>query len=256
MKTILITSLLIIIFITTGCGTKSSENSKNAGSHKIEDSQQLKLKSIKIGQAEDFVILAYASISSIPNSSVNGKVGLLPGNKDQIILDASEVIGGAADIIGSEDETIPFNLLRNAKVDLVTAYNVADNLSPDKDKMGLDVTTIKGKILSPGCYKWNNDLIINNDLILEGLDTDIWIFKIPAHFKVSSGVHISLSGGAKASNVYWQVSGGAILESESLMIGTIIAQQFIEMKNHSKLIGRAFVKNGYVNLDQATIIKP
>jgi hypothetical protein len=245
----------MILFITS-CGKTESKSSTIIGSNKIENSQQQKLKSIKIGQAEDFAILAYASITSIPNSSINGKVGLLPGTKDQIILNPIEVVGGATDIIGSEDETIPLNLLSNAKVDLVTAYNVVEKLSPDKDKNGLEGIKMSGKVLSPGCYQWNGDLTINSDLLFEGTDTDVWILKIPAHLKVSSGVHLSLRGGAKASNVFWQVSGGAILESGSEIVGTIIAQQYVEMRNHAKLTGRAFAKNGYVNLNQAIISKP
>ena len=37
---------------------------------------------------------------------------------------------------------------------------------------------------------------------------------------------------------------------------TYLAQQFIEMKSNSKLTGRAFAKNGYVDLDQGKIIMP
>lgn len=272
MKPTIITSVLIIVLLIIGCDRekKTSEIPATIETNKKENPLPKKapplpnkenpvpqtLKAINIGRTEDFAILAYASISSNPNSHIAGKVGLSPGTRDQIILDPSEVVGGTKDIIGSEDETIPSNLLSNAKVDMVSAYKEAVNLSPDNDKIGLDGEKFNGKNLSPGCYKWNGDLTINNDFIIQGTDTDVWIFKIPAHLKVSSHVHLTLSGGAKASNIFWQVAGSAILESDSAFVGTIIAQQFVEMKNHSKLEGRAFAKNGYVNLDQATINKP
>jgi hypothetical protein len=254
--TVFVSSLVLMLFCISGCGKKSSGNSEISGTGKIENPLPRKLKALKIGQAEDFAILAYASISSYPNSSINGKVGLMPGTREQIVLDPTEVIGGAVDIMGSDDDTTPSNLLSNAKVDMVVAYKEAVALVPDSDKIGLYEGKLGGKILSPGCYKWNGDLVINNDFVIEGSDTDVWIFKIPANFKVASGVHLSLSGGAKAKNIFWQIAGSAVLESDSVFAGTIIAQQSVELKNHSTLTGRAFAKNGYINLNQATILKP
>lgn len=239
-----------------GCGKKASELTSSPVPDKIENPKPQKLEMVKLGQSDEFAILAYASITSIPSSSINGKVGLMPGTREQIILEANEVLGGDPNIIGSDDETVPTNLLSNAKVDAVTAYKEAVSISPDADKVGLNGDSINGKILAPGCYKWDGDLTISDDFSVEGGESDVWIFKIPAHLKVGSNVRISLKGSAQARNILWQVSGGATLESGSVMAGTIIAQQFVEMKNRSQLTGRAFAKNGYVNLNQATINLP
>jgi len=241
----------------TGCGKKSSESSavKTSPSEiKVKNGHILKM--LKLGQASDFAILAYASITSIPSSSIDGKVGLFPGTRKQISLDGTEVIGGAADILGSDDETLPINLLSNAKVDMVSAYKEAIGLTPDNDKIGLFEGKLAGKILSPGCYKWNEDLIITNDFTIEGTENDVWIFKIPANLKVEKGVHLILAGGANAKNIFWQVAGSTILESSTVFAGTIISQQFVEMKNHAFLTGRAFAKNGYILLDHATVKRP
>jgi hypothetical protein len=247
---------ITLLLLVTNCGKQSTEGPKVSESNKIEIKIPRILKPLKIGQSADFAILAYSSISSNFNSSINGKVGLLPGTHDQIDLDPSEVDGGIADILGSDDETIPLNLLSNAKVDMVTAYKEAVNLIPDNDKVNLFNGNISSKVLMSGCYKWNDDLIIENDFTIEGSESDVWIFKIPANFKVGSGVHLTLSGGARASNIFWQVAGTAILESGSVMFGTIIAQQSVELKSKAKLTGRAFAKNGFVNLNQATIKRP
>jgi hypothetical protein len=249
------TSLVVILLLITGCGKKASVSSPKASS-KLENQIPRKLKALNISQAEDFAILAYASISSIPNSAISGKVGLLPGTRDQITLGSTEVAGGATDIIASDDETIPTNLLSNAKVDMVTAYKEAVNLTPDTDKIGLYEGMLNGQILAGGCYKWNGDLNISKDFTIEGSASDIWVFKIAANFKVGSDVHLTLRGGANAKNIFWQVAGSAVIESGSTMAGTIIAQQSVVMKNHSELIGRTFAKNGYINLNQAKITKP
>lgn len=251
----LVVFLLVIII---GCGKKAMVSPLEGGASKIEAPlpSPKHLKALKMGFAEDFAILAYSSILSNPDSSINGKVGLLPGTREQIRLDPTEVSEGANAIMGSDDETVPINLLSNAKVDMVLAYKEAVALSPDNDKIGLLEGDLRGKILAPGCYKWNGDLTISQDFIIEGSGSDVWIFKIPAHFKVASDVHLALRGGAKARNIFWQVAGSALLESGSVMAGTIIAQQSVEMKNRSVLTGRAFAKNGYVSLDQAIIHKP
>ncbi|MBC7537306.1 MAG: DUF3494 domain-containing protein [Bacteriovorax sp.] len=248
-------SLVAILLLINGCGKKASDE-KRSGVSKIEIPHPRVLKPIKIGLAENFSILAYANIYSIPNSSIDGKVGLLPGTRGQIILDPIEVKGGAQDILASDDEATSTIFLNNAIADMVTAYKEAVTITPDNDKIGLYGGELSGKILATGCYKWSGDLVIKNDFTIEGSDTDVWIFKISANFKVASDVHLTLRGGAKAQNIFWQVAGGAVLGSGSVMAGTIIAQQSVEMKNQSLLTGRVFAKNGYINLDQATINKP
>lgn len=254
-------AMIALSLIISGCGEKAANEPAANQSNKTETPLPNKplprtLKAPNLGEAGNFAILAYASISSNSNSSINGKVGLFPGTKDQIELDPEEVAGGASDIIGSDDNTIPINLLSNAKVDMVTAYKEAIARTPDSDKIELNIEKLNGKNLSPGCYKWNSDLTISNDFALEGNGKDVWIFKIPANLRVSRGIQLKLRGGALAKNVFWQVAGSAILESNSAISGTIIAQQFIEMKSNSKLTGRAFAKNGYVDLDQGKIIMP
>lgn len=249
-------SSLVLILIATGCGSKSSNGSGVSGSSAQQTpTQQQDKRPVSLGKATDFAILAYSNITSTPTSSVNGKVGLMPGTHDMIKLTAAEVAGGDPDIMAADDETTPPNLLSNAKVDMVSAYAKATGLVPDADKAALS-TSVGGKKLKPGVYKFTGDLSIASDFSLEGDENAVWIFKVPGHLKVSDGVKMIMNGGAKAGNVFWQVSGSAILEPTSEMSGTILAQQFIELRTKSVLNGRAFAKNGYVSLNQATVTKP
>ncbi|MGZ3789570.1 MAG: ice-binding family protein [Bacteriovorax sp.] len=250
---------LALVLLVTGCGKKIYTNKNGVSSTNQEETTKPrpeKLKALKLGEAANFAILAYSNITSNPSSSINGKVGLMPGTHEMITLDPSEVSGGAGEIMGSDDETIPMNLLSNAKVDMVGAYGKAVDLAPDADKIGMFDGQISGKILKPGVYKWNGEVTISNDFSLEGSEEDVWVFKVPAHLNVGSGVHMNLIGGTKAKNVFWQVAGNAVLESNSVFFGTLMAQQFIELKNHATLTGRAFAKNGYISLNQATINRP
>jgi hypothetical protein len=251
----LVSSLVLILF-ATGCGNKtSSGTSGTTGSSAQETPTQQDKRPVSLGKAQDFAILAYSNISSTPTSSINGKVGLMPGTRDMIKLTGAEVAGGDIDIMAADDETTPPNLLSNAKVDMVTAYTKASGLAPDADKAALS-TSIGGKKLKPGVYKFTGDLSITTDFSVEGDEKAIWVFKVPGHLKVSDAVKMVLNGGAKASNIFWQVSGSAVLEPTSEISGNILAQQFIELRNKSVLNGRAFAKNGYVSLNQATVTKP
>lgn len=257
----MILSLLFAILLS-GCGKKASLDPTVSATTKIENPETPtmptphKVKAIKLGEARDFSILAYASITSVPSSSIGGKVGLMPGSREQIQIDPSEVVGGADDILGADDDTIPTNLLSNAKVDMVTAYKNIVKLEGDKDKIGMHDGVIDEKTLVPGIYEWKNSMSITKDFTLEGTEEDVWIFKIEGHLNVGSGVRMILNGGIRPENIVWQVAGSVVLESESQFVGTIIAQPSIEMKSRSVLIGRAFCKNGYVNLHRAIIKKP
>lgn len=254
MSTFLIVSSLLV----SSCGKKVYEDSSTTGINRIEIPDPIpgKIKAIRLGQAEEFSILAYASISSIPSSSIAAKVGLMPGMRELITVDPSEVAGGAADIFGSDDDSIPINLLSNAKVDMVTAYMSAVNIVADKDKIGIHNGVIDEKILTPGVYEWSNGVTISKDFTLQGSDSDIWIFKIHGYLRVENGVRMILSNGAKPENIMWQVAGSVVFEPESNFSGTVIAQPSIEMKKNSVLTGRAFCKNGFVSLHQAKIKKP
>lgn len=263
-KDYLLTVIISLLFtlLLSACGKKASLDPTVSATTKIENPDAPttptpgKVKAIKWGEARDFSILAYASISSFPSSNIGGRVGLMPGGREQIQLDPSEVAGGANDIITADDETIPTNLLSNAKVDMVTAYKNIVNLAGDKDKIGMHDGVIDEKTLVPGIYEWKNSMSISKDFTLEGSEDDVWIFKIEGHLNVGSGVRMILNGGIRPENIVWQVAGSVVLESESQFVGTIIAQPSIEMKSRSVLIGRAFCKNGYVNLHRAIIKKP
>ncbi len=245
--------------IIVGCGKETAgvkTTSSGATNVEVPGTVPRKIKSLKLGEAGDFSILAYASISSVPNSNIDGKVGLMPGTRDQISIDPREVAGGAGDIMGNDDDTVPMNLLSNAKVDMVLAYRSAVELAGDKDKVGIYNGDIDGKILFPGVYEWKENMTISENFRVYGSESDIWIFKIQGHLKVMPDVRMILGEGVKPGNIFWQVAGSVVLESQSNFAGTIIAQPSIEMKQHAVLTGRAFCKNGFVKLNQATIRMP
>ena len=82
--------------------------------------------------------MAHNSISSIPTSSINGKVGLRPGTRAMLGLNPTEVIGGVKDIYATDDrEVADAAFITQAKLDLINAYNKAEMTAPDYEKVDL-----------------------------------------------------------------------------------------------------------------------
>jgi hypothetical protein len=73
---------------------------------------------------------------------------------------------------------------------------------------------------------------------------------------VTSDRKVILSGGAKASNIFWQVGSSATFGTTSVFKGTIMALESITFDTGATLEGRALARTGAVTLDGNTIVKP
>jgi hypothetical protein len=72
----------------------------------------------------------------------------------------------------------------------------------------------------------------------------------------SSGRAVILSGGAKSTNVYWQVGTSATLGTTSTFKGTIMADQSISLSTGAALNGRALARIGAVTLAANSVVMP
>jgi hypothetical protein len=109
--------------------------------------------------------------------------------------------------------------------------------------------------LAPGLYKWSTGLNIPTNVTLSGNANDVWIFQIAQNLTVGNGARVNLSGGAQASNIFWQVAGQATLGTTSVVNGNILCQTAIVLQTGATLNGRALAQTA-VTLDAATVTKP
>jgi hypothetical protein len=72
----------------------------------------------------------------------------------------------------------------------------------------------------------------------------------------ATNVSINKSGGARATNVFWQVGSSATLGTTSAFQGTIMADQAITVGTGATLTGRALARIAAVTLDGNAIVKP
>ena len=128
--------------------------------------------------------------------------------------------------------------LTTAVLDMQAAYT--DAAGRPSDVLNLGAGVIGGNTLAPGVYKWNSTLVISDDIILDGGEDEdsVWIFQVAGTFNMSSAVRIRLSNGAKAKNVFWQVSGAVTLGTTSQFRGTLLGKTSIAVQTGAIVRGK------------------
>ena len=201
---------------------------------------------VALGSAANFAVLAGSTVTNTGGTTVTGDLGVSPG---------SAVTGfPPGTVVGTQH--IADTVAAGAMVDLTTAYNDAAGrtLCPVSVAGNLG-----GQTLSPGLYKSTSGLEISSgDLTLDakGNANAVFIFQMASTLDTAAGLHVILAGGAKASNVFWQVGTSATLGTNSTFIGTIMADQSVSLNNGATLQGRAMARIGAVTLDASTVTKP
>jgi hypothetical protein len=143
-----------------------------------------------------------------------------------------------------------------AQGDLTTAYNDAAGrtLAP------VDVSNadLGGLTLAPGLYKSTGTLALTGTVTLDaqGDANGVWIFQVASSLDTATGSQVILSGGAKASNVFWQVGSSATLGTTTVFKGTIMANQSVTLANGATLEGRALARIASVTMDANVITTP
>jgi hypothetical protein len=134
-----------------------------------------------------------------------------------------------------------------------TAYTDAAGRAADVTEYGAG--DISGKTLYRGVYRWGTGVLIDTDVTLSGSATDVWIFQIAEDLTVGNAVNMTLSGGALAQNVYWQVAGQVTIGTTSQIKGIILGQTGIVLNTGAVLSGRALAQSA-VTLDGNTVTQP
>jgi hypothetical protein len=171
-------------------------------------------------------------------------------------MDASNEFSTSALVDGrvyAADYTPPTpTMMTTAISDMETAYtDAAGRTNPDHTELGAgDITSMT---LAPGLYKWSSTVLISAaGVTLSGGSSDVWIFQIAQNLEVADGAHVTLSGGAQASHVFWQVAGQATIGTTAVMKGTILSQTAIVLNTGAILDGRALAQSA-VSMDAATV---
>lgn len=215
------------------------------------------LGGVHLGVAGNFVILSKSGITNVYQSAVTGDVGSSPITGAAILLTCTEVAGTiySVDAAGPLPCTVTnATKLTTSVGDMQTAYTDAAG-RPNPDFLNLGAGDIGGKTLTPGLYKWTSAVVVPTDITISGGPNDIWIFQVDGTLIMSSAVRITLSGGAKASNIFWQVADAVTLGTTSHFEGIILGKTGINMQTGATINGRLLAQTA-VTLQMNTVTRP
>ena len=105
----------------------------------------------------------------------------------------------------------------------------------------------------------NSTIGIAGTLTLNGSATDVWVFQAPSALTTAVGSTILLTGGARASNVFWFVGSSATLNGSTIFNGNVFASASISMGNLATSCGRLLAGaggSGAFALDTNTVSVP
>ena len=216
---------------------------------------------VNLNTAGNYVILAETTVTTTGTPSIAGNIGLSPAAASSFTgfgqtLDASGQFSTSALVTGklyAANYAVPTPAaLTTAVGDMQAAYTDASGRAATASE---GTTSLNGQTLSAGVYSWTSNLAITGGITLSGSSSDVFIFQIPGTLTVSSGVAVTLSGGASASNIIWVVGGATTLGTTANFQGIILDKTGIAMQTGATLTGRALAQTA-VTLQGNTITAP
>ena len=216
---------------------------------------------VPLGAAGKYVILAKSAITNVPTSKVTGNVALSPAAASYITGFALTNAGTkwtTPQVVGSvfaadNDPPTPSNLT-TAVGNMETAYtNAAGRANPTYLDMGAG--TLNATPMPPGLYRWASSVTIPTDIVLAGAANDVWIFQVTGDVMMSADKSMTLSGGARAKNIVWQVAGLVDLGTGAHAEGVVLSKTAIKLGTGASINGRLLAQTA-VSIAGSTVTAP
>jgi hypothetical protein len=201
-------------------------------------------QTLDFGTANAFAILAGSNVNNTGPSAITGDMGVSPG---------TAITGFPPGIITGSIFTGVGSAAGQAKEDLTAAFIEAAGRSTGSVSLPGDLS---GLTLFPGLYTNSTSVMLSSGsltLDAQGDENAVFLFQVGSTLTTGSTTQVVLSGGAQASNIYWQVGSSATLGTTSMFAGNILAETSITLSTGAVLEGRALTQTAAVSLDSATI---
>lgn len=198
---------------------------------------------IDMGSADSYAVISAETVTSTGSSVVNGDLGLFPGTSVTGFPPA--VVTGVMNIDNA--------LASQAKADLNAASLDASGRAYNQ----MVTEEIGGQTLNPGVYKSDITLTVTGILSLDcqrNVLNPVWIFQVGSAFSVSVSSKVVFVNCLPRSNpqVWWNVGSSATLNTNSEIVGTIMAYASVTAATGSKS-GALMARTAQVALDDSTV---
>jgi hypothetical protein len=197
---------------------------------------------VDLGQASTYAVLSGASVGNTvnapgaPHTTLRGDLGVKadapPTGFPPGVVTGTIRVGSAA---------------APAHADLVAAYSEVAGRAGGTALAG----DLAGLVLAPGLHSAAAAVSNTGTVTLDGGgDPDaVFVFKIGGALTMAAGAGVTLTGGARASRVFWQVNGAAGIGANVEFAGTLMALDAVAIGAGTELNGRALARNGAVSLN-------
>ncbi|MDP9847526.1 ice-binding family protein [Streptosporangium lutulentum] len=153
---------------------------------------------VVLGTAADFAVLAGSTVTNTGSTVVTGNLGLSPG---------TAVTGFPPGTVNGTIHAADADAAQ-AQVDLTAAYDDAAARTP----AATVPTELGGTTVTPGVYTsaaGTFGITGNLTLNAQGDPNTVFVFQAASTLVTASASTVTLTGGAQASNVFWQVGSSA-----------------------------------------------
>jgi hypothetical protein len=229
---------------------------------------------VNLLSAENYVILTKSGISTVPDSVITGDIAVSPIAATAITgfsltMDSGNEFSKSAQVVGKAFAAtyappIPAHL-STAVSEMEAAYtDAAGRPNADADRKNIGEGVLGGDFggpdapLTPGVYTFGSGVTIGGDITFEGtgIDTeDVFIIQITGKLIQTANIDVTLSNGALAKNIFWQVADEVLVGKGAHLQGILLAQTSVLFETGSSLNGRVLAQTA-CDLQVATITEP
>jgi hypothetical protein len=230
---------------------------------------------VSLGTAGNYAILTKTGISTVPTSAITGDIGVSPiaataitGFGLSLVADGTYSTSTQLDATSKATSASYGGAVATALTAAVgfmeAAYtDAAGRLNPKAGRIniGTGILGVDGQNggtsakFTPGVYTWGSDVTVKDTIYFDGGATDVFIMQIAGNLIQVVGVQMELSGGAKAENIFWQVSGFVTMAPGAHAEGILLVKTRVDFLAGSSLNGRVLSQTA-CNLQLATITQP
>ncbi len=248
MKQQLTWSMAVLLLVAGGSVTGRAASNEDTGSGPVP---------VSLGTAGTFAILSQTGITDVYASAIVGNVGTSPITGAALLLTCGEVSGKTFSVDAAGPLPCAINdatFLTAAVGDMGFAYDdAAGRLYPDVTELGAG--EIGGLTLQPGLYKWGTGVLITTDVTLAGGPNDVWIFQVAGTLNQGNATRVTLAGGARAENIFWQVAGAVTIGTTAHFEGVVLAKTMIAVNTGASVTGRLLAQTA-VTLQMNAVTQP